>query len=126
MTLQEFTARAFQLTHIEEARHGWYHFEGRIPEVTQGSVEYLRSNQMQRGFKISVELEKPEREYMTLVTQHADAVFYSKLWAEVSALNQSNGNHMSPLRAVQRDVAHFSIFKLDSPGSDRLLDKWLP
>lgn len=88
MTTKEFIAKAFLLTQVEDALEGWYHFEGRIPEVTRQSVDYLRSAKEQRGFKISVECEKPERQYMGVVAQSADCVFYSKLWAEVSRLSR--------------------------------------
>lgn len=58
----------------------WIHFEGRIPDVTHACVAFLRSEFPRFG--LSVECEKPERTHMADVATLADAVFYSKLWAE--------------------------------------------
>jgi len=58
----------------------WFHFEGRIPEVTHSCVKFLRKDFLR--FRISVECEKPERTEMAEAAKLADVVFYSKLWAE--------------------------------------------
>ena len=50
--------------------------------MTEESVNWLREKLPME--KISVECEKPDRVYMRRVSQHADVVFFSKLWAEVS------------------------------------------
>ncbi|KAL4907426.1 hypothetical protein BDW74DRAFT_176195 [Aspergillus multicolor] len=64
---------------------GWYHFEGRIPDVTLACIRYLR--QQYPNVKISVEVEKPGREGLQELAEEADVVFYSKSWA------QANGYH---------------------------------
>jgi len=85
MTTQEFIDRAAQVKERCGASEGWYHFEGRIQVVTGDSVKHIRSAAEHSGFKISVECEKPEREYMMLAARDADAVFFSKIWAQVSS-----------------------------------------
>ncbi|PYH49935.1 ketohexokinase [Aspergillus saccharolyticus JOP 1030-1] len=63
----------------------WFHFEGRIPEVTLSCIHYLR--EQFPAVKISVEVEKPERPGLQQLAKEADVVFYSKVWA------QGNGYH---------------------------------
>ncbi|KAF2642962.1 ketohexokinase-like protein [Massarina eburnea CBS 473.64] len=84
MTVSEFTEKAAQVAQREDGGETWYHFEGRVPETTLQCVEYLRSAPEQRGVKISVECEKPEREGMSEVAKLADVVFYSRLWADAN------------------------------------------
>ncbi|KAJ4373794.1 hypothetical protein N0V83_002533 [Neocucurbitaria cava] len=85
MTVDEFIASVNNLVSKQQSQHQawkkvWFHFEGRIPDITLQCVTYLRRQFPE--FKISVECEKPERTQMREVAQHADVVFYSKLWAE--------------------------------------------
>ena len=42
----------------------------------------MRNDSQHKNFKITVELEKPEREDMQNAVGVADVVFYSKIWAE--------------------------------------------
>ncbi|EGS17258.1 uncharacterized protein CTHT_0065770 [Thermochaetoides thermophila DSM 1495] len=58
----------------------WFHFEGRIPATTLQCMHYLRN--AIPGCKISVEVEKPNREGLRDLASEADVVFYSKVWAE--------------------------------------------
>ncbi|KAK4946070.1 hypothetical protein LTR10_014872 [Elasticomyces elasticus] len=58
---------------------GWYHFEGRIPDVTLQCIRYLRRAYPSVG--ISVEVEKPGRAGLEELAAEADVVFYSKSWA---------------------------------------------
>ncbi|KAK2809559.1 hypothetical protein FQN50_003612 [Emmonsiellopsis sp. PD_5] len=57
----------------------WFHFEGRIPDVTLQCIHYLRHDHPED--KISVEIEKPGREGLQELAAEADVVFYSKSWA---------------------------------------------
>ncbi|KAK2749329.1 hypothetical protein FQN55_003655 [Onygenales sp. PD_40] len=57
----------------------WFHFEGRIPDVTLQCIRYLRHDHPKD--KISVEIEKPGREGLQELAAAADVVFYSKSWA---------------------------------------------
>ncbi|KAF2655063.1 Ribokinase-like protein [Lophiostoma macrostomum CBS 122681] len=83
MSLDEFAVRVdTMMANTKEDDTVWYHFEGRVPDVTLACVKYLESRRKQRKTFISVELEKPERVGMKEVAQEADLVFYSKLWAE--------------------------------------------
>lgn len=82
MRLEEFM-NACQRSDSTVPRSGWYHFEGRIPDVLLPCVEYLRSRCKEVAIKISVECEKPERVKMINVARHANVVFFSKLWAQV-------------------------------------------
>lgn len=59
---------------------GWWHFEGRIPEITLQCIEWLRSQD--QHVRISVEIEKPAREGLESLEPLADVVFYSRSWAE--------------------------------------------
>lgn len=83
MQVSEFSQRVQQLA-TADVEHGWkrawFHFEGRIPDVTHACVRFLRKNFPH--FSVSVECEKPERAEMAEVAKLADVVFYSKLWAE--------------------------------------------
>lgn len=59
-----------------------YCFQGRIPEVTHACVTFLRHDPRFQAFKISIELEKPERAALAPIVALTDAVFYSRIWAE--------------------------------------------
>ncbi|KAH7381568.1 ketohexokinase [Pyrenochaeta sp. MPI-SDFR-AT-0127] len=59
---------------------GWFHFEGRIPDVILPCTHFLRN--ICDNVTISVECEKPERTEMATVAKFAHVVFYSKLWAQ--------------------------------------------
>ncbi|KAL4916095.1 Ribokinase-like protein [Aspergillus aurantiobrunneus] len=76
MTVEEFV----QITDKLSTAAAWYHFEGRIPDVTLACIRHLRSHYP--GVKVSVEVEKPGRAGLQELTQEADAVFYSKSWAQ--------------------------------------------
>lgn len=82
MTTQEFVDRASAIRRDGRAERHCYHFEGRIPTVTEQSVRWLCDKFP--SAKISVECEKPDREYMISVSRLADVVFFSRIWAEVS------------------------------------------
>ncbi|KAJ9655325.1 hypothetical protein H2198_005780 [Neophaeococcomyces mojaviensis] len=78
---------------VEEVQF-WFHFEGRIPDVTLQCVKHLRSvvEQAQRrnvDLRISVELEKPGREGLQELAEQADVVFYSRSWAEHEGYNSA-------------------------------------
>ncbi|EEP81420.1 conserved hypothetical protein [Uncinocarpus reesii 1704] len=58
----------------------WFHFEGRIPDVTLQCIRYVRK--LGPEHKISVEVEKPNRVGLQELAAEADVVFYSKSWAQ--------------------------------------------
>lgn len=76
MTLAEFKTVAATLGHDA----CWYHFEGRMPEITVECMRYLRLQSSPP--KISVELENPRREGLLALSLEADVTFLSKTWAE--------------------------------------------
>ncbi|KAK1143422.1 hypothetical protein N8T08_006750 [Aspergillus melleus] len=76
MTVGEFT----QLANALGSKAGWYHFEGRIPDVTLACIRYLRERHP--SVRISVEVEKPGRPGLQELAAEADAAFYSKSWAQ--------------------------------------------
>jgi len=83
MTELDFCDKAVKLS---QGSGGWYHFEGRIPEITFKCVEWLRTASIEalkdNSIKISIELEKPDRrEGLDKIVPYADVLFYSKLWA---------------------------------------------
>ncbi|ORY03468.1 pfkB family kinase [Clohesyomyces aquaticus] len=80
MTVDEFIQKSRQIRTLANAVSTWYHFEGRIPEVTIRCIQFLRSDFPQ--YKISVEVEKPGREGLTALAAAADLIFYSRSWAE--------------------------------------------
>ncbi|CAI9627212.1 unnamed protein product [Alternaria burnsii] len=80
----------------------WFHFEGRVPEITLLCVRFLR--EQFPHFKISVECEKPERTGMAEVAQYADVVFYSKLWAEKNGYTDAK-SFLGDRRTETRDGA---------------------
>ncbi|KAI9372164.1 Ribokinase-like protein [Aspergillus egyptiacus] len=89
MTLEEFMRGVDTL----DSEPAWFHFEGRIPDVTLTCIRHLRERFP--GIKISVEVEKPGREGLQKLAVEADVVFYSKSWA------QANG-HSSAEDCVRR------------------------
>ncbi|KAL1847662.1 hypothetical protein VTK73DRAFT_10302 [Phialemonium thermophilum] len=56
--------------------------QGRIPETTLQCIRYLRRELPES--RVSVEVEKPNREGLRELAAEADLVFYSRTWAEVS------------------------------------------
>lgn len=91
MTFDEFAAIADDeiASMTVESGQLWFHFEGRIPDVTLQCMEYLRNRvgseakaSAQPPLMISVELEKPGREGLQALAHEADVVFYSRSWAE--------------------------------------------
>ncbi|PSN70385.1 ketohexokinase-like protein [Corynespora cassiicola Philippines] len=104
MTVEEFAAKAFNLAVVEDVKEGWYHFEGRIPDITLKCVEALREAHEHRGMKISVECEKPEREGMKRVAELADVVFYSKLWAEKNGFKDAKSFLEAQLKCTRSNA----------------------
>ncbi|KAJ5761035.1 pfkB family kinase [Penicillium odoratum] len=76
MTVEEFVRITDELV----PRATWFHFEGRIPDVTLGCIQHLRRHFPSAS--VSVELEKPGREGLDKLAELADVVFYSKTWAQ--------------------------------------------
>lgn len=91
MTFEEFKAAIEPLVTEDTVKEGvWIHFEGRLPDVVNACVNWLRNTYgYNRKVSISIELEKPERWFLEASARSADVVFYSKLWAEVSDCNLS-------------------------------------
>lgn len=90
MQVSEFSQKVQQLASAHTGnpwKRAWFHFEGRIPDVTLLCVEFLRKEFPQ--FKVSVECEKPERTGMADVAKLADVVFYSKIWAEKNGFSDA-------------------------------------
>ncbi|KAL5406321.1 hypothetical protein PMIN03_007886 [Paraphaeosphaeria minitans] len=100
MTTQEFIDGASAIWAQSKVKRHWFHFEGRIPIVTEASVKWLSENVP--SAKISVECEKPERDYMAHASSQADVVFFSKIWAEAKSYNDPRAfldaqiEHMKP------------------------------
>lgn len=59
------------------------HYQGRIPDVTLGCIQYLRKQFP--SVRVSVEAEKPGRLGLQELADAADMVFFSKSWAQVSS-----------------------------------------
>ena len=85
MTFEEFKksfhslSRKYVYEYGYDHQSGWYHFEGRIPDVTLKCIEFLKTYPR---IKISVELEKPRRTGLQELAKKADVVFYSMTWAK--------------------------------------------
>ncbi|KAH8908846.1 hypothetical protein BR93DRAFT_966875 [Coniochaeta sp. PMI_546] len=82
MTVQEFADIADSFRDIPQT---WWHFEGRIPGTTLACIRHLR--RVLPNCRISVEVEKPNRDGLRELAAAADVVFYSRAWAEVSKKN---------------------------------------
>ncbi|KAL4999284.1 Ribokinase-like protein [Aspergillus recurvatus] len=78
MRLDEFIQIADKLG----TKAGWYHFEGRITDVTISCMRHIREHYP--SIKVSVEVEKPGREGLQELAREADVVFYSKSWAQAN------------------------------------------
>ncbi|KAE8152424.1 Ribokinase-like protein [Aspergillus avenaceus] len=76
MTIEEFKRIADELG----PKATWFHFEGRIPDVTLACIHYLR--QRFPLVRVSVEAEKPARPGLQELAMEADVVFYSKSWTQ--------------------------------------------
>ncbi|KAL3485421.1 Ribokinase-like protein [Aspergillus germanicus] len=83
MTLEEFKSIVDGLRNPV----GWFHFEGRIPDVTLACIRHIRDRLPDT--RVSVEVEKPGREGLQELAQEADVVFYSKTWAQHSGYNSA-------------------------------------
>ncbi|KAF2498590.1 Ribokinase-like protein [Lophium mytilinum] len=79
MTAGELREKVREVGGAGDGERGWWHFEGRIPDVTLACVQDLRER-FPRA-KVSVEAENPAREGLEGVAGLADVVFYSKGWA---------------------------------------------
>ncbi|KAL1952437.1 hypothetical protein VTO42DRAFT_5477 [Malbranchea cinnamomea] len=78
--LQEMTVEEFiRIVDNLPAGPKWFHFEGRIPDVTLKCIRHIR--QHYPFHKVSVEVEKPGRQGLEELAAEADVVFYSKSWA---------------------------------------------
>ncbi|KAF2265435.1 Ribokinase-like protein [Lojkania enalia] len=104
LSVEEFVAKAKVMSVLEDAREGWYHFEGRNPFVVLDCIKYLRSSQEHHGFKISVEVEKPTREGLMRIAAEADLVFYSKTWAEAKGFGSAKECLEQQLSHTRKDV----------------------
>jgi len=104
MQAEEFThqVRKFTTEQGQPWKKAWFHFEGRVPEITLQCVRFLRETYPH--FKISVECEKPERTGMVEVAQYADVVFYSKLWAVKNGYEDAR-SFLEARRSETRDGA---------------------
>jgi ketohexokinase len=95
MTCEEFVDKFRSTISCGAMQEGgnsvWMHFEGRVPEVTNECVRELRDMHGNKGLRISVECEKPDRKGLDCAAVLADVVFYSKLWAEVRMLRSLEG-----------------------------------
>ncbi len=86
MTFEEFKecfqslSRKYVHDYGYDHQSGWYHFEGRIPDVTLKCIEFLRKTYPR--IKISAEVEKPRRTGLQELATKADVVFYSMSWAK--------------------------------------------
>ncbi|KAF9886631.1 Ribosome biogenesis protein brx1 [Aspergillus nanangensis] len=80
MTVEEFTKIANDLG----PNATWFHFEGRMPDVTLSCIRFLR--QAFPSVRVSVEVEKPGRPGLQELAMEADVVFYAKSWAEDGAV----------------------------------------
>ncbi|KAK0752354.1 Ribokinase-like protein [Schizothecium vesticola] len=93
MTSAEFSALANDLIDHEDLTgqdtESWWHFEGRIPETTLACIRHLR--RVSPRSTISVEVEKPNRDGLDGLAAEADAVFYSRSWAERAATRKKSG-----------------------------------
>ncbi|THC94578.1 hypothetical protein EYZ11_005938 [Aspergillus tanneri] len=76
MTVDEFA----RIADVVGPKTGWFHFEGRIPDVILACIYYLRK--CYPSVRVSVEVEKPGRPGLQELAAEADAVFYSKSWAQ--------------------------------------------
>ncbi|KAJ5584692.1 pfkB family kinase [Penicillium hispanicum] len=91
MTVDEFVTIADILGH----QAAWFHFEGRMPDVTLQCIQHLRKEVP--SVRISVEVEKPGRPGLQELAEEADVVFYSKTWAQAS---NSNCGYTSALECL--------------------------
>ncbi|EEH39772.2 hypothetical protein PAAG_01961 [Paracoccidioides lutzii Pb01] len=84
MTVAEFVriAESLSTATTPPGRPRWFHFEGRIPDVTLECIRYIR--QKFPADKVSVEVEKPGRSGLQELAAVADVVFYSKTWAQAN------------------------------------------
>ncbi|TID20559.1 PAB-dependent poly(A)-specific ribonuclease subunit [Venturia nashicola] len=89
MTVEEFikAAQGFDSndTKGNDGNYEWWHFEGRIPEVTAKCMRYIAKTRSEA--MISVEVENPGRKGLKQLAEVAHVVFYSKSWAWAQGYN---------------------------------------
>ncbi|RMZ90347.1 hypothetical protein DV736_g2439, partial [Chaetothyriales sp. CBS 134916] len=76
----------------------WYHFEGRIPDVTLGCIRHLRRKSP--DITVSVEIEKAGRVGLEELAVEADVIFYSQSWAKEVGCTPA-WHHVLESRATQ-------------------------
>ena len=93
----------------------WFHFEGRIPEVSLKCIRYLRDHAAFHGesgptltLKISVEVEKPKRLGLRELAHQSDMVFYSKSWAQGEGYRNAREALLEEARLFVADQSTFS------------------
>ncbi|KAF3000736.1 hypothetical protein E8E13_003854 [Curvularia kusanoi] len=100
LTHTEFTS-ATQSLLDQTDEEVWFHFEGRGDPLTMfDHLYWLRRDFGYDGrVKISIELEKPERDWLNDLREYADVVFYSKEWAQAAGKR-------SPSEFIKTQVQH--------------------
>ncbi|KAE9966883.1 hypothetical protein BLS_006766 [Venturia inaequalis] len=68
-----------------DVSYEWWHFEGRIPEITLKCMQYIAKTRGEAT--ISVEIENPDGKGLEKLVEVADVVFYSKSWAWAQGYN---------------------------------------
>ncbi|KPM36989.1 hypothetical protein AK830_g9581 [Neonectria ditissima] len=106
MTIEEFEPIARSFTPDRET---WWHFEGRIPDVTLQCIRLLRD--VLPKAQISIEVEKPGRGGLSELAAEADVIFYSRSWAE-------DRGHESPESCLRTEVHEKASLALCTWGAD--------
>jgi ketohexokinase len=92
LTTPEFAEKAKNISDSD-----WWHFEGRIPDIT---IECIQIASKLRGV-LSCEVEKPGRDGLLEMARKVDVVFYSRGWAVVSVFPwPCNFSELKPKRTV--------------------------
>ncbi|ORX46113.1 Ribokinase-like protein [Hesseltinella vesiculosa] len=86
--VNEFIAQVEPVLQAE--RFAWIHFEGRNIDGVFKQIDWLRQQQ-QQDWKISIELEKPDRPDIDQLLPKGDVLFFSRLFAEARGYSQPEG-----------------------------------
>ncbi|CAH0044940.1 unnamed protein product, partial [Clonostachys solani] len=109
-TLSDIEVHEFKRVAEALGRDGfWYHFEGRVPDVTLPCMRYLR--EAWPGAKISVEIENFPSEGLQELVPEVDAAFYSKTWALPSSVGAGDAFITGMLYSYIAHPKHWSLQK---------------
>ncbi|CAG8665496.1 15693_t:CDS:2, partial [Acaulospora morrowiae] len=110
LTFEEFKRKfdqacAEEIARSNEVPFDWIHFEGRNAAEETKMIDYIDTMIWREKTVISVELEKPYRKGLETLMHRADALFFSKVFAEGKGYDNA-GDFLQVMGPFCKDTAH--------------------